>query len=158
MPGWLGEAKALGQLAFNPLTYNAAKYVGVPMVAGGAMYALNRPPGSEHSESLRHKSQRMQEGWLTGGGLSGAAIGHALTRGGSGPVAMAGILGGAALGAGLGYEYGTPMTAQYAWKHRMARMRYPGGIDSATGLPAQFSPASTQVDPNVYRRMSRWGI
>ena len=133
MPGWMDQARVFGRLASSAASpaWQATKYVGAPMAAGGAMYALNTPPGPEHSESLRHKTKRMQEGWMTGGGLSGAAVGHALTRGGSGPVQLAGLLGGAALGAGLGYEFGTPMTAQYAWKHRMAKLRRLDGQDSA---------------------------
>ena len=159
MPGtWSGAARAASNLAVNPATLGAMKYVGVPMAAGGAMYALNRPHGDPDAETLKHKTRRMQEGWMTGGGITGAALAERLTRGGSAPMRLFGTLGGLGLGAGLGYEFGTPMTAQYAWKHRMTKLHYPGGTDPATGLPSHFSPMSPQLDPNELRRMSRWGI
>lgn len=142
----------MGPIASTAL--GAGKYIGLPVLAAGGLYALNRPRRGQREE-MQHQVGRMERAWTGGGGLAGGLIGQRLVRGGSAPLQILGILGSAGAGAALGHELGVPLTAHHALRARMVNRAFPQGVDPRTGLPVWIGPETPTEDS--LRRMHRWG-
>lgn len=143
-------------MAFNP-----AITIGAPVLAGGAVYALNAPASAmerEH-EPLGHEVHRQDMGWTTGGGLGGWMLARGITPHLSPKYQILGTLGGIGAGAALGHFYGTPITARRSLKEHASKYGYPGGVDPATGLPVSVDTSNmAPISPEEVRRMHLWGI
>lgn len=144
----------------HPLSKAIGLHAGVPAVAGGALYALSSPE-TEATESMRHKWQRIQAGWGVGGGIAGALGGHALGKhfGAKSLRARAlnTIIGGAG-GALLGTEYAAPEHLKEEARIRIARSRFPGGINPTIGAPVAADPRDLAMDPNTMYSTQQWGL
>lgn len=135
-----------------------AKHVGAPVAAGGALYALGSAP-HEPAEPMTHKWRNIRNAWGVGGGLAGLAAGHTLSRGvktlpGK---ALTMILGGAA-GALAGTELAAPEHLKEEARIRIARGRFPGGINPTLGAPISSDPRDLQMDPKTMYSTQQWGL
>jgi len=135
-----------------------AKYIGLPLIAGGIMHALNAPK-RELGASLGHKWNRTRDTMTGMGGTAGLMAGHGLAKYAPNKAAKAllmvlGGLGGAAAGGGLI----APKIHREDVRIRRAREAYPNGIVPATGAPVTASRGQLDMDPATMYRTERWGI
>ena len=135
-----------------------AKHVGAPAVAGGALYALGSP-ANEPDEPMTHKWRNIRNSWGVGGGLAGLAAGHTLSRGAKTlpGKALSMILGGAT-GALAGTEYAAPEHFKEEARIRIARGKFPGGINPSLGAPISSDPRDLSMDPQTMYTTQRWGL
>lgn len=142
------------------LTTSALKYVGLPVAVGGALTAMDRPysPYQKDTEELPHLASRLNAGWTGGGAVAGGLLSHKLLKGLPAKYQILGNLAGVGAGAALGHEYGTPISMHRAMAKRMAKLRFPNGVDPRTGLEPHLLEEMAPVTEGELNRINRWGV
>ena len=147
-----------GGSSYMPVLKPLAKYIGAPLLVGGALHALNAPV-RERGESLKHKWNSTRDAMAGMGGTAGLMAGHSLTKYAPNLPAKAllmalGGLGGAVAGGGLV----APAIHREDVRIRKARQMFPRGLVPATGAPVPGSKQQLDMDPSTAYKTERWGV